>query len=44
MSPSPLSSMVRRRKSLPRDSKGFEPIENYLKEVEEELNQDSSGE
>ena len=34
--------MVRKRKSLPRDSKGFEPIEAYLKEVEEDLNQGSS--
>lgn len=35
--------MVRKRKSLPRDSKGFEPIEEYLKEVEEDLNQSSGG-
>ena len=34
--------MVRKRKSLPRDSKGFEPIDQYLKEVEEDLNQKSS--
>ena len=36
--------MVRKRKSLPRDSKGFEPIEAYLREVEEDLNKNSSGE
>lgn len=36
--------MVRKRKSLPRDSKGFEPIEQYLKEVDEDLNQSSNGE
>ena len=36
--------MVRKRKSLPRDSRGFEPIEEYLREVEEDLNQESSGE
>ena len=35
--------MVKQRKSLPRDSKGFEPIETYLKELEDELNQRSSG-
>ena len=34
--------MVRKRKSLPRDSKGFEPIDQYLKEIEEDLNQKSS--
>lgn len=36
--------MVRKRKSLPRDSKGFEPIDQYLKEVDEDLNQSSNGE
>ena len=35
--------MVRKRKSLPRDSKGFEPIEQYFKEFDEEMNQDSNG-
>ena len=34
--------MVRKRKSLPRDSKGFEPIDTYLKEVEEDLKKSSS--
>ena len=39
-----LCRMVRKRKSYARDSKGFEPIEEYFKEMKEALTQNSSGE